>query len=141
MTEHGRDHISPPSVGAVSLLVSFAVLCLTVFGLLSLSTVRADERLEEASVRATADYYAADLEAQTVLARIRNGARPESVTFQSDSGGTYASYACPISDTQELRVELELGEDGAYRILRWQAVNLDEWEFDDTLDLWDGEQF
>lgn len=141
MTERKRERISPPAVGAASLLVSFAVLCLTVFALLSLTTVRADDRLGEASAQATADYYAADLEAQAILARLRNGERPETVSFQSDSTGTYASYACPISETQELRVEVELGAEGAYRVLRWQAANVEAWDFDDTLDLWDGEWF
>ena len=36
--------IAPPMVGLSSLLVIFAVLCLTVFAVLSLSTVRADRR-------------------------------------------------------------------------------------------------
>jgi len=141
MTENRRDRVSPPAVGAVSLLVSFAVLCLTVFALLSLTTVRADQRLEETSAQAVRDYYAADLEAQAILSRLRSGVQSEQVTIQSDSSGTYASYACPISDTQELQVELELGEEGAYRVLRWQVVPVGEWELDETLDLWDGELF
>lgn len=141
MTER-RDRISPPAVGAASLLVSFAVLCLTVFALLSLSTVRADDRLGEASARATADYYAADLEAQTILARLRNGEWPEGVSF-SGSGLLYADYAVPISDAQELQVSVILRgiADREYEILRWQAVNVEAWDFDDTLDLWDGEPF
>ena len=35
----------PPAVGGSSLLVIFAVLCLTVFALLTLSTAAADSRL------------------------------------------------------------------------------------------------
>lgn len=56
----------PPAVGGVSLLTAFAVLCLTVFALLSLATVRADVRLAEAAVRTVTDYYAADCRAQEV---------------------------------------------------------------------------
>ena len=41
-----------PAVGGSSLLVIFAVLCLTVFALLGLSTVQADIRLADASARA-----------------------------------------------------------------------------------------
>ena len=51
-----RVHFSPPAVGGVSLLVVFAVLCLTVFALLSLTTVRADVRLADASAQAVSDY-------------------------------------------------------------------------------------
>ena len=47
-----KKRFSPPVVGGSSLLVIFAVLCLTVFALLSLSTVRADVRLSEASAQA-----------------------------------------------------------------------------------------
>lgn len=37
-----RQRFSPPAVGGSSLLVIFAVLCLTVFAMLSLSTVQAN---------------------------------------------------------------------------------------------------
>ena len=66
MDNRKNQRFSPPAVGGASLLVVFAVLCLTVFALLSLTTVQADVRLADASVQAVADYYAADLEAQTI---------------------------------------------------------------------------
>lgn len=137
-----KKRFSPPAVGGVSLLVVFAVLCLTVFALLSLTTVQADVRLADASAQAAADYYAADLEAQTILARLRNGERPEGVTF-TGSGLLRAEYACRISDTQELQVSVILqGISGReYVIERWQAVPSAEWESDESLDLWDGAPF
>ena len=52
MDERKQAELSPPPVGGASLLVVFAVLCLTVFALLSLSTVRANGRLSEASAQA-----------------------------------------------------------------------------------------
>ena len=70
MDERKQTELSPPPVGGASLLVVFAVLCLTVFALLSLSTVRANGRLSETSARAVADYYAADVKAQEILARL-----------------------------------------------------------------------
>ena len=48
----------PPAPGASALLVIFAVLCLTVLAMLSLSTVQADARLSDASAEAVAGYYA-----------------------------------------------------------------------------------
>lgn len=137
-----KKRFSPPAVGGVSLLVVFAVLCLMVFALLSLTTVQADVRLADASAQAAADYYAADLEAQTILARLRNGERPEGVTF-TGSGLLRAEYACRISDTQELQVSVILqGISGReYVIERWQAVPSAEWESDESLDLWDGAPF
>jgi hypothetical protein len=111
----------------------FAVLCLTVFAMLALTTVRADRRTADAAARAVTDYYAADTRAQEILALLRGGTVPEGVT---KTGDTY-SYSCPISDTQELRVEARV--DGAlYEIRRWQAVSTAEWKPDESLHLWDG---
>ena len=123
-----RERFSPPAVGG-SLLVIFAVLCLTVFALLSLSTVQADGRLSDASTKAVTAYYAADCQAEDILARLRDGELPE--------GDTYA-YECPISDTQTLAVEVLL-KDTTYTVLRWQAVSTADWEPDTGLELWDGD--
>ncbi len=79
-----KKRFSPPAIGGISLLVVFAVLCLTIFALLSLSTVRADMRLADATVESVADYYAADLEAQTILTRLRAGERPDGVTVEGN---------------------------------------------------------
>lgn len=140
MNEKRSVHFTPPAVGGVSLLVVFAVLSLTVFALLSLATVQADVRLADASAQAVSDYYAADCAAQEILARIRNGEQPEGVTF-SGSGLLRAEYAVPISDTQELQVSVILRgiANREYVIERWQASSSGEWEFDDGLDLWDGD--
>lgn len=143
MDERKQAELSPPPVGGASLLVVFAVLCLTVFALLSLSTVRANGRLSEASAQAVADYYAADCAAQEILARLRAGETPaevESHGYDSWHRGTRYTYTCPISDSQELDVEVLVdGED--YEILRWQAQYTGEWETVEGLDLWDGTLF
>ncbi len=139
MNEEKR-RFSPPMVGGSSLLVIFAVLCLTIFALLSLSTVQADDRLGDAAAEAVTGYYAADIQAEIILARLRTGEIPEWVTV-TDSGVLTASYACPISNTQELQVEVVfpggLGDD--YEIVRWQAVSTADWQPDDSLTVWDGE--
>lgn len=134
------QRFSPPAVGGISLLVVFAVLCLTVFALLALTTVQADTRLADASAQAVVDYYAADCAAQELLARLRNGERPEGVEL-SGSGPLQARYTVPISDTQELQVSVTLEGNGGYVIERWQAVPSQKWEADNTLGLWDGKTF
>lgn len=129
----GRS-FSPPLVGGSSLLVIFSVLALTVFALLALSTAQAGGRLGDAAAQAVSGYYQADCQAEEILARLRSGQVPEGVTAD---GNAYL-YACPISDTQELAVEVQL--DGAnFTILRWQAVSTADWQPDDTLTVWDGE--
>lgn len=144
-----NDRFSPPAVGGISLLVAFAVLCLTIFALLSLTTVRADVRLADASAEAVSAYYAADGQAQEILARLRNGEVPEGVsligTFQTEgepdpSQWKYAyTYACPISERQELQVNVTISPDGSYDVSSWQAVSTGEWEIDESLEIWDGE--
>ena len=128
-----RETFSPPAVGGSCLLVIFAVLCLTVFALLSLSTVQANGRLADASVAAVSAYYQADCQAEAVLARLRSGQVPEGVAADGD---TY-TYTCPISDTQSLEVRVRL-EGDSWTVLRWQAVSTVEWEAEESLDLWSG---
>ena len=123
----------PPAVGISSLLVIFAVLCITIFSLLSISAVRADARLEESSARATEGWYEADYAANEILARLRNGEIPEGVSLEN---GIY-SYSCPITETQLLQVEVKI-KDGKYSILRWQAQYSADWQPDDSLPVWDG---
>lgn len=133
---NNEKRFSPPATGGISLLVVFAVLCLTVFALLSLTTVQANRRLADASVQAVEDYYAADSQAQSILARLRAGELPEGVKQEDNR----YSYVCPISSTQELQAEVAV-QGAEYKILRWQAVSSVDWQADDTLDLWDGMDF
>lgn len=147
MAKRDRESFSPPALGGSSLLTVFAVLCLTVFALLSLSTVRADLRLAQHSRQAVQDYYAADAQAQEVLARLRTGEPlPEDVSVETvsvdypDHGEEIHSYAVPISDTQELQVEVRIDTSDDYEVLRWQVVNTGEWNSDGGLEIWDGDQ-
>ena len=124
----------PTAVGGSSLLVIFAVLCLTVFALLSISTVRANQKLSDSSCRTVEGYYRADCSAEQILARLRTGERVEGV--QGNDG--LFSYACAISDTQALVVEVAV--DGTeYTVLRWQAVSTADWQADNSLPVWDGD--
>lgn len=127
-----KETISVPALGGSSLLVIFAVLCLTVFALLSLSTVQAEKRMADASVRAVEAYYEADLAAESIFARLRAGEKVPGVT---ESDGIYG-YECPISQYQTLHVRLQKDAE-SWRVLRWQAVANPE-EASQTLSLWDG---
>ena len=136
---------SAPTVGASSLLVIFAVLCLTVFAMLSLSTVQADKRLSDRSAAAALGYYEADTEAEEIFARLRAGELPDGVTvttYAAEEGtaiqGSVYSYTCTISETQAIQVELA-EQNGVWTVLRWQAVSTTEWEADDSVDIWDGD--
>lgn len=130
-----RKGLSPPAVGGASLLVVFAVLCMTIFALLSLSTVQANQRLTQAYVQSVKDYYAADCAAQSVLARLRAGEQPEGVT----KNGDVYSYTCAVSDSCVLEAEVRIQE-GECTILRWQTVPSQTWEASTDIELWPGSE-
>ena len=112
-----RKNAPPAIVGGSSLIMVFAVLCLTVFTLLTLSTVQADRRLSEITAEAVSAYYAADAEAERLFAELRSGTLPDSVQVHEN----LYSYSCPISETQTLYVELSCSG-GVWTVLRWQSV-------------------
>ena len=96
--------LSSHAVGICSLLVIFILLCLTVFALLSLSTAKAGERLSKLQTQAVKDYYQAEVEANHILAQLRNGNLPDGV----EQEGEIYSYSCRISDTLNLYVEVKV---------------------------------
>lgn len=128
-----REGISIPIVGVGSLLATFAVLCLTVFALLQLSTIRAEEHLADAAAEAVSEYYLADYQAEQIFAQLRRGELPEGVTRQENR----YSYQCPISENQYLQVILEQRDEG-WQVLCWQAVTREDAGETDTLPVWQG---
>lgn len=131
----GRKRISIPAFGGSSLLVIFAVLCITLFALLGLSTAQAGARMTDNAAQAAAAYYAADLEAERILARIRQGDVPEGVSSDKD----IYSWSCPVSQRQRLDVEIRM-DGSSYEILRWQLVSTTNWVADEDLKVWQGEK-
>lgn len=124
---------SPPAVGGSSLLVIFAVLTLSVFAMLSLSTVQAEKRIGESAAQGVQAYYEADRQAEEVFARLRSGEMVEGV---EQTENRY-SFRCYISEHQHLDVVLSC-EEGQWQILRWQAVATPEPIKDNVLPVWDG---
>jgi len=107
-----------PVIGGSSLLVIFAVLCLTIFTLLALSNAQANARLTEASVQAVSAYYEADLQAEILFAQLRQGLLPEEVEVTDN----IYTYSCTISDTQTLMVTLEK-TGNSWNVLQWQMIH------------------
>ncbi len=122
-----KERILLPAIGGSSLLVIFAVLCLTIFALLGLGTVQAGGRLSDASMEAVQAYYAADCEAEARLAALR----------AAHSTGLW-SYQVPVTETQALAVTVSIQGD-SYEILQWQLTPTIQWENDDSITVWDGD--
>lgn len=121
------------ALGMSSITVIFATLCLTVFAVLTLVTVRAGTATSVSNAESVKAYYAADCEAEEILSALRNGVLPEGVTQE----GGISSYSCKVSDSQQLDVKVRTdGED--FEILQWQLVYSAQWQADDSLEVWNG---
>lgn len=125
-----QERKTPPPIGAASLFTSFAVLLLTMLALLSLSQARSDRRLAEKTAAAVQDVYAADLEAQRIFAKLKNGEIPEAVT---EERGIWC-YGVPVSRYQTLSVEIDAATGS---VLRWQMISHPEAP-NDNLAVWAG---
>ena len=129
-----QETFSPAAVGGSSLLVIFAVLCLTVFSLLSLSSVQAERRLAAAATQSVVDYYQADLRAEEIFARLRDG---EQIAGIEENDGKY-QFEVPISGRQTLAVVLSRQGD-TWAVLRWQTVTVEE-ALNESLNVWKGSE-
>ena len=127
-----QEAFSPAAVGGSSLMVIFAVLCMTVFALLTLSSVQAERRLADAATQTVMAYYEADLRAEEIYARLRNG---EKIPGLEAKNRTY-EFEIPISGRQTLAVAVTQREED-WVVLRWQAVTREE-NLDESLDVWKG---
>lgn len=103
------------NLGVASLLTVLAVLCMSIFAILTFTTAKADDRLSKATATSVENYYNAEYEAQKILADIRNGNIPENV----EQNNNEYIYKCNISENLVLKVRVEVkGKD--YRILSWR---------------------
>jgi len=128
-----NEKISPPFVGATTLLVIFGVLCMSVFALLSLSTALAEKRLVDSFLGNIESYYQAEYQAQITFAQLRKGEELDNVE-KKDNIYTFSQAITPM---QKLQVEVE-NTDKKRRIIRWQNVPIDD-AFEEDINLWDGE--
>lgn len=134
---NSAEHMAPPAVGGISLLVIFAILCLTVFSLLSLSTVQAGGRLSQAGSSAAEEYYAADAAAEEILASLREGNCPAGV---EELGDGYYSYTCPISEKRTLCCQVRVRSAEEYEVLEWRIEASTGEIPEEPLPVWPGEE-
>ena len=137
-------------VGTVSLIMIFSVLCLTVFAMLTLSTSNAEKILADRTAAFIKGYYEADSLATEIMAELavdnaRGGlpgaVRGVEITYEeTDDGAALANYTCKVTDVQDLVVALKLKGSGG-EVLQWKTEYSQEWEFDDSLIVWDGDAF
>lgn len=133
------------NIGSSSLLLIFVILCLVSFATLSIVSANADYKLGQKILTRTTAYYDACNQAQKSIAAIDKTLWEvfETVSTEEEYFATVGhskSYVIPISDLQNLSIDLEIlypvkTGDTCYRISSWQVINVEQIEYDDTLPL------
>ena len=131
------------NIGSSSLLLIFVVLCLVSFAALSIVSSYADKRLGDRILTRSTSYYKACYKAEKAIASIdqtlRNAYKSaENETAYFEEVGTDIRFTEPISDLQELEIELTIQyplEDGDtfYTVKKYCVINKDNIEYDDSL--------
>jgi len=137
--------MSRGGIGSASMVLVFAVVCLTIFTVISFVSALTEQSLIEAEVRLVKAYYAADTLAEQILAEIlASDEPPENILgieiaayWDWDTFAEIVSFIAPISDNKELYVNVSISED-SYEILTWRMYEIGEWQADQTLNVWQG---
>jgi len=141
-----KRQVKGVGVGTVSLVMIFAVLCLTVFSMLTLTTSMAEKIMSEKTSTFVKGYYEADAQATQIRAQVialaDRGLIPGAIggieiVTETVQGQAMVSYSCTISDVQELFVRFEI-DHIENNVLNWQIQSTGEWEADNSLNVWDG---
>ena len=127
-----KGNVTVPTIGGSALLVTFGVLCLVVLSLLSLNTALAEQRISESYVETTKEWYAADLQAQEIYAKLRAGEQVPEVTCE----GNRYFYGVTVSEHQVLEVTLEQSG-GSWKVITWRTAAYPE-AGDEGLPVWKG---
>ena len=149
------------NIGSASIIMIFAILCLTVFSALSLVTSVSEKKTAQRFADETAAYYEADSEAVRIKNSIQAALDAAALTpttgpagapqTQPGPGSACASpktttnaiitYSVPLSDNIS-RITAVLAynsETNTLETLSWEKNNISEWTPDTDIDVWNGE--
>ena len=141
------------NMGMVSLLMTFIILCLAVFSVLSLSSALSEYKYSRKLAENQTAYYAASAEATRKLQEIDEIYREnpealsemEGITLYSHPQSTVITYDIPIDQSFVLHVALqadsmdkssrEQSPAEALKITAWQKVAVTPWTADESVTL------
>ena len=161
MSRYAKNIRSGIGIGYVSVMMIFAVICLTILAVLAFQAASSDERLSEKNIDFTREYYTADTEAKRILMELDNAALTalESPFFEDSFTELSAASGASLTRTAEgFRAEyrVELNErlsliveavfysvpaaHGGERIeiVEWRTASSSE-AIDKPLNVWNGE--
>lgn len=140
--------VSGSGVGGLSIIMIFAVLCLTVFATLTLISSKSEFNLALGYKESIKNYYKADYEASKFTAVLQSAKSINDIQIIADNndasfetlttadGGTYyyINYNITIDEKQKLTVRYKItphiSEGVSINILEWIPVYTDEWSSD-----------
>ena len=139
------------NIGSASIIMVFAVLCLTVFSVLSFVTANSEYKLAIKSADSVKAYYIADTKATEKVANIekivngKNGSFAEISKELTDCGyeventtsGLVVKFKEKVSDSQDLSVKVTY--DGRnFCVNSWKLESSASWTPSDSAQLWGG---
>lgn len=123
------------NIGSSSILLIFVLLCLVSFAALSIVSANTDHKLGQKILTRTASYYEACNLAEEAIASLDRElwdiyAASENEEEYFAAAGSRKSYRFPISDLQELDIQIEIlypekSGDTCYRIESWKVISKD----------------
>lgn len=102
MKQQSKNHSAGVSIGMVSILMIFVVLCLTTFATLSFVSARADLKLSKKASDSVSEYYAADSAAETYLAQIASQLETADSSWQQTVSLSDTSLECSVAENNAL---------------------------------------
>lgn len=137
------------NIGTSSLILIFIVLCLATFGLLSLSNAKGDWNLAMKNAEAVRTYYEADRQGEQFVNMVKK-TFAEAEKRMEDPKEKLASYYQKEQEIfqtdidmqygQALHIELQMESSTDYQILCWNVYIREEYEIDDSVPVWTGEE-
>lgn len=143
-------------VGYVSVMLIFAVICLTIFAVMSFKAAMSTDSFNDRSGDFLRQYYAADTKAKETLSKLNDSMQAargsmffeeefqasagelDGVTIKQTADGFSASYDVPINDRQVLAVNIHFDNNGKYSIDQWQNRDVSGEPAESHLNVWDG---
>lgn len=147
------------TMGITSIIAILVILVLVVFSTLSLITAKADLNLSQKTADNIKAYYAADGEAEKIVAEfgdminsevtneINTGSRGENASeyakkqnyiYESVADGRLLKFTLKIDDSRMLNVEVLYDDSGSLKERRlWQITPANEWEQDNQIELFE----
>ena len=121
----------PIRLGPLALLLTVISICMTVLGILTYSTARADWNLAATYAETVRTRYRLETEAQEYIVRL---SAPGEETLPDEDGVIREVFRDESGLT--LRTGVRLAADGGPVVVEWRFEH--EWEEDTSITVWDG---